>query len=208
MVPGIILTATVYIIWDVIFTRSGIWGFNHSYTRDWYIGGLPVEEWLFFIIVPYCCFFLYEVLRYFVRDFYFPRTSRFVIYLLLALFLVSIPFVYERVYTLTSVLFAAFLLVLQLVQKTYKSWFSGFLLTYFVSLIPFLIVNGILTSFPVVWYDNAENLGIRIYTIPLDDLIYLFGMLLPSFNIYNLLIRRFGSITLRERMQLHLNTGF
>jgi lycopene cyclase domain-containing protein len=208
MLPGILLTAFVFIVWDILFTRAGVWGFNHSYTKDWYIAGLPLEEWLFFIIIPYCCFFLYEVLRYFVKEFYFPRFSKFVIYFLLALFLVSIPFVYKRTYTVTAMGFASLMLILQLLQKSYRTWFSGFFLTYIVSLIPFLIVNGVLTYLPVVWYDNAENIGFRIYTIPVDDLIYLFGLLLPSVNIYNILIRRFGSITLRERMNLHRHTGF
>ena len=52
-------------------------------------------------------------------------------------------------------------------------------------LIPFLIVNGILTgSFikdEVVWYDDLENLGLRIFTIPIEDAFY--GMLLLSLSI-------------------------
>ena len=107
-----------------------------------------------------------------------------------------------------SMAFLAIILVLQLYQKTYNKWFSGFMLTYIVSLIPFFLVNGILTSIPIVWYDNAENLGLRIFTIPIDDFIYLFGLLLPSFNIYNILIRRFGSDSLKERLLLQKNTGF
>lgn len=41
-----------------------------------------------------------------------------------------------------------------------------------VALIPMAFVNGILTGNPVLIYDNAENLGIRIGTIPLEDFFY------------------------------------
>ena len=46
-------------------------------------------------------------------------------------------------------------------------------------LIPFLIVNGILTgSFiedEVVWYNSSGNLGIRILTIPVEDVAEMYG---------------------------------
>jgi len=60
-----------------------------------------------------------------------------------------------------------------------------FYFSFLITLIPFLIVNGILTgSFiegEVVWYNNHENLDIRIGTIPLEDMFY--GMLLILMNI-------------------------
>ena len=58
-------------------------------------------------------------------------------------------------------------------------------------MIPFIITNGILTgSFiedQVVWYNDNYNLGLRIFTIPVEDVFY--GMLLLFSNviIYELL---------------------
>ncbi len=208
ILPGLLLTGALYIGWDSWFTARGVWGFNHNYTRDAYLLGMPLEEWLFFLVVPYCCIFLYEVMRYYIKRFHFPGTSRLIIYLLLALLLLSLPFIYQRIYTLAAVAFTSLMLILQLAQRTYLTWFSGFLLTYLVSIIPFMVVNGALTSLPVVWYNNAETLGIRIYTIPLDDFIYLFGLLLPTVNIYQILLRRFASPQLKKKMRLSEITGF
>jgi lycopene cyclase domain-containing protein len=69
-------------------------------------------------------------------------------------------------------LFAAFI---------YKSDNLGrFFLAYFISLIPFLICNGLLTALPVVIYNNNENMNLRLFTIPLEDTLYgLSLMLIP-----------------------------
>jgi lycopene cyclase domain-containing protein len=53
----------------------------------------------------------------------------------------------------------------------------SFILLSYIAVIPFfLLSNGILTgSFleaPVVNYNDAENLGIRIFTIPIEDTMY------------------------------------
>jgi lycopene cyclase domain-containing protein len=58
-------------------------------------------------------------------------------------------------------------------------------LAYLVILLPFFIVNGILTGTgleePVVWYNDNENMGVRLFTIPVEDTIY--GFLLIGLNI-------------------------
>jgi hypothetical protein len=64
---GIVVMAVVFLIWDAIFTANGVWGFTRATSPARISPGLPIEEWLFFLVVPYSCVFLYEVMRYFVR---------------------------------------------------------------------------------------------------------------------------------------------
>ncbi len=181
---GIFIMSLVFISWDVIFTRNGVWWFAHEYVLGIYLLGLPIEEWLFFVVIPYCVMFIYEVLRYFFPHFVFPRTV-FVVSLALAIaFIVIAALNTQRIYTLVVMLLTGLLLISQLGLRNHKTWLSHFFLTYLVSLIPFFIVNGVLTSRPVVSYNDLENLGIRLYTIPVEDSVYLMGMMLMVNMVY------------------------
>jgi len=61
-------------------------------------------------------------------------------------------------------------------QYVIKSTYLGrFYLSWVVCLIPFLIVNGILTAMPILIYNNLHILNVRVYTIPIEDAFY--GML-------------------------------
>jgi len=92
----------------------------------------------------------------------------------------------DNYYTLSATALA-FGLTLFLVQQK-KTWFSQFVLTYIVCLIPFLIVNGILTGqfteAPIVWYSEKHIVGFRLGTIPLEDLFYNYCLILPIIWIY------------------------
>ena len=65
---AILFPALFYIVWDIFFTAKGIWSFNEDYITGFKIYNLPVEEVLFFFVVPYCCVFIYECMRC-----YFPQ---------------------------------------------------------------------------------------------------------------------------------------
>lgn len=176
---GIGVTGAVFIVWDVLFTSWGVWGFNAQYLTGLHIGNLPIEEWLFFIVVPYACVFIYAVLNFFIQRDLVGRAARPMALVLGVGLLVMAAMFYDRAYTVTTFsLLGIFLLVHGFVLKS--PWLGRFFLGYAVALIPFFVVNGILTgSFipeEVVWYNNAENLGLRLGTIPVEDIFY--GMLL------------------------------
>jgi lycopene cyclase domain-containing protein len=65
---SIAVTGTAFIIWDIIFTMRGVWGFNPAYHTGLYIINLPLEEILFFITVPYSAMFIYEVLGVYLKE--------------------------------------------------------------------------------------------------------------------------------------------
>ena len=192
--PSILRAMVLFILWDVIFTRMGIWGFNTDYVVGWHLWHLPVEEWLFFLIIPFSCLFIFDVIAfYFPRlQITSPRMNR-ILLLSLAIALLTIAFTFlNRYYTfIVSLLTAAYLLLLVIFRRRI-TWLAHFLIAYVIALIPFTIVNGILTSLPVVWYNPAENLGIRFISIPLEDFIYLFLLLLMVTDYYQVLLKRVG----------------
>jgi len=58
----------LFIIWDIIATSRGHWSFNQNYTIGFKIYNLPIEEVLFFIIIPFCGLFTWESVKYFTRE--------------------------------------------------------------------------------------------------------------------------------------------
>ena len=182
--PSLLIPGILFLIWDSYFTSIGVWGFNEKYLTGIQVYNLPLEEILFFICIPYCCVFTYEVLNYFVKQDVLGKYARYGT-TILAYILVAVSFKYsDKAYTVsTSVLTALFLLLHLVVLK--KAYWSKLIFSYLVILVPFFMVNGILTGTgleePIVWYNNEENLGIRMLTIPIEDSIY--GFLLIASNI-------------------------
>ena len=87
----------------------------------------------------------------------------------------------------TSVNFLVGALALTIHYLLFKEKYLGrFIFAYLVHLIPLMICNGILTGGlteePVVIYNNSENLGIRIWTVPIEDLIYSMTLLLINIS--------------------------
>ena len=177
------LTMGVFIPWDVIFTINGVWGFNSDYFLGVEILSLPFEEWLFFICIPFACVFThYAVLLYFPNLKLKKVTTKAIsISLVLILFVLALVN-YDKWYTLVN--FSLAIPLTWLVYKYNPQLLQHFLLTFLVMLIPFFIVNGVLTGSwidnQVVWYNDAENLGIRMGTIPLEDSIYAYSMILMN----------------------------
>ena len=190
---GVIITSVVFIIWDVFFLRMGIWGFNPDYYLGYTFFGLPMEEWMFFLFIPYACIFMhYSLLELFPKFSYNQKRSKQITVLLLCYFTVSLILNYNKWYPLVNYTLAIALLLL--VYTSNKNLLRTYYKTFVIMLIPFILVNGVLTGTgindQVVWYNNLENCGVRFFTIPIEDATYAFTMILSTLYIIDFLEKR------------------
>jgi len=190
---SLFIVAFFFLVWDVIFTKIGVWGFNPTYHVNFTIFGLPLEEILFFICIPYASIFTHYAVGYFFSN--LELSKKVTSYLTIVLFFISVVVLIlntDKWYTLVNFSVFAGLLAYSFFAK--NMILQKFYLTFLVILIPFFIVNGILTgSFihqEVVWYNNAENLGFRIGTVPIEDAFYAFSMLFANL----ILIEKFKKV--------------
>lgn len=190
------LAAIPFLIWDAVFTDQGVWWFNDRYLIGSRVWGLPIEEILFFICIPFSCVFTFHCLTRFFNLAWSLRIERLVA-VCFAVFLFSVGLIFfDRLYTMVTFVSTA-LLILFAVFIFKINWFGKAMTVYGVLILPFLIVNGLLTGTgldePVVSYNNSENLGIRIMTIPVEDTIYGFELFFLTLLFFFLFTRRQNS---------------
>ncbi len=182
---SMVIVGIPFLIWDAIAASRGDWSFNAAYTLNINILGLPIEEILFFITVPYAILFLYETYLFYIPKNKWEIDFRFFIIPLLLSVFTAIIFS-NKYYTLTVFSFLSFLFILLLITKPIflrQKYFGVFLL---FSFIPFGIENYILTSVPIVTYNASSIWGIRITAIPLEDFFYSFTLVTLYIYFYEL----------------------
>lgn len=203
--PAMTATAVFFIVWDSIFTANAVWGFNPKFVTGISLFSLPLEEILFFFCIPYSSIFAYEALGL-IKLKVESQKSKVISLLLFVVCVTGIILFYDKAYTFYTCLFLGIFLLLQLLWIK-GSYLGRFYFAYLVILIPFTIVNGLLTGSwigePVVWYNNEENLGIRFLTIPVEDVFYGMLMLGMSVSIYeSLKVKVFFTTKSTERTKI------
>ncbi|UAY51241.1 lycopene cyclase domain-containing protein [Ferruginibacter albus] len=169
------IVAIPFIAWDIWFTAKGVWWFNKDYTLGVSIAGLPIEEWLFFICIPFSSIFTYySIDKFFKWDWLSGFNNLIVFVSVIACSVVALHH-YEKMYTLvTTVATIITLIYLHFIVRA--EWIGKASLVFTILMLGFFPVNGVLTGMglksPIVNYNPAEFLGIRVGTIPVEDAVY------------------------------------
>lgn len=180
---SIFLVLIPFIIWDALVTGRH-WWFNDLYITGIKILGLPLEEWLFFMTVPFAVLFIWEIMITKTDNPVSPGLSHINLLFLLIIIPAGILLVDGKEYSAIALLALAASGGLDLLLKTQILARPN---TYIYLAIVFLlnlIFNGYLTSRPIVLYDAAYQMNFRIFTIPFEDILYGFGLILINTILY------------------------
>ncbi|HRB71991.1 lycopene cyclase domain-containing protein [Flavobacterium sp. WV_118_3] len=174
-IKAAILVAIPFIAWDIYFTASNVWWFNTDYTLGITIAGLPLEEMLFFIFIPFSCVFTYySIDKYYKWDSLSALNNILVFVSVIVLSLVALLNT-DKLYTLVTAV-ATILTLVYLHFVVRAVWITKASLVFTILMLGFFPVNGILTGTgiesPIVNYNPKEFLGIRMLTIPVEDAVY------------------------------------
>ncbi|PKR82229.1 lycopene cyclase domain-containing protein [Brumimicrobium salinarum] len=178
--PAILVVGSLFIAWDVFFTDIGVWGFNPEYLSGIHFFNLPIEECMFFFTIPYACVFIYECVKAYFPKFRPVQFSYFFSLLFTITCLVLGIIFYDNWYTSVALIGAGLINWIVYFGFTPR-WHPFFIVAFLITQVPFLIVNGVLTGVatdaPVVWYNEKEIIGLRVLSIPIEDIFYNFFML-------------------------------
>lgn len=180
-----VLVAIPFIAWDVWFTHKGVWWFNTSYTIGISIFNLPLEEWLFFLCIPFACVFTFFCLDKFFNLVWANSLSTVIVFISVIVCSLIALLHHDRMYTfVTAVATTLSLIFFYFFAKV--EWIGKASLVFTILMLGFLPVNGVLTGTglesPIVNYNPDEFLNIRILTIPIEDAVYGYTQFL--WNIY------------------------
>jgi len=182
-IPAILITAFPFLVWDAIVAGRH-WWFNENYTLGFRVVGLPIEECLFFITVPFAGIFIWESLRFNYTN-RLIAGMRFVYYLLyFCAPLGALLFVQGKQYTGLMLFSLAITALYDRLSKT-RLLLQKLLYVYLtIAGVLILLFNGYLTARPIVMYDDRYQLGVKIGTIPIEDFGYGFSLLLLATMLY------------------------
>ncbi|NTU73510.1 lycopene cyclase domain-containing protein [Candidatus Roizmanbacteria bacterium] len=74
----VIVASIPFILWDMLAVTRGHWWFNSNFITGWKVGYLPIEEVLFFLLIPQACLFIWVALHRFrsFHEFFTTVTSK------------------------------------------------------------------------------------------------------------------------------------
>jgi lycopene cyclase domain-containing protein len=184
LLPALVLMAVLFTVWDMVFSHLLIRTFNPSHVIGFYFLGIPFEEYLLFLLSPFAVTVMYEYMSNIVPEKMRQQNGNSFAMILAVIFLFLAMAFRQFPYTFYTCLFSS--LLLQFNVYFLKSEFLGrYFFVFAVALVPAMLIHAVLTSHPVIQYSNAGISGIKIGTIPFEDIALLMLQTLLVLTIFD-----------------------
>ena len=187
MIPAIIFSGAIFILLNIRLLETGIISFNYNYLTGKNILSLPIEEWLFLLLISLFSFSVYILVNVNLANFEKPNLFLAISVILLLVFGFEAWFSREKLVPF----FIFFLLTIYfgytIFRNRFKLHLSKFYVSYGIAVVPFFLFKGILYSLPVILYNNEHILGIRLFSVPIEEFGFFFLLMLINITIFEYL---------------------
>ncbi|NQU88373.1 MAG: hypothetical protein HQ541_21720 [Mariniphaga sp.] len=188
MFPALILSGALFIMFEIRFIEFNIWQFNSQFLIGRFYLTLPIEEWLYYIILPLVGFLIYRLVGNIQKlnsnANYFVAMSL----ILVGIFAVISYINRQLIYTFVIFMFLTVYFGYVIFRGRFKKHYLTFYISFLFSLIPFFILNSILNGLPVVTYNTEYIIGFFLFKVPIENIAAFFLLYLMNISIYNYLL--------------------
>jgi lycopene cyclase domain-containing protein len=174
LLAGYLFVSLPFMVWDVWATARGHWAFNPEFILGPELFGVPLEEYLFFLAVPFALIYTWGVIKKYVGDIGIPAIMPLIVMGAAAAFTIwSLVYYWDNGYTRTVAI--VLLLTILLLVGSRLAYTLRFWTFQLVLLGLFLVFNSILTMLPIVTYDPNAIIGFKFGDIPIEDFMFNFA---------------------------------
>jgi lycopene cyclase domain-containing protein len=190
LVPAIVFSGAIFVMWNMRFNELLIWTYNPNYITGILLARVPLEEWISFLIIPFSSVYIYAFLKIKLEK--LDKQNIFVaLSLLLFIGMGTLAYVFRRnMFSFFTFFLGAIYLGYTVFRNRFKKYYTAFYGSFIVSLLPFIVVSIVALRLPVITYNTDHIIGIQVFGIPFERFFYLFLMLLITTTIYEYLSER------------------
>lgn len=186
LIVAILCSGTFFVLRNYYLIHIGVKVYNPEHLIGSYIFGMPIEDILFFVTVPYAFIFIYRwTTKYFKHLEIQQFTYVFSLILTLTSILLSVVY-YDHIYTFLTVSVLAIFNGVVYFGYTPK-WYSKFLIAFFLVTLHYILIDGIITlsvENKIVFHAEDSVIGLYFFSIPIEDLLGFFLLFLMVTTCY------------------------
>ena len=126
LIPAILFSVAIFVMWDLRFEEQAIWRFNSEFLTGMNILNLPIEEWLYFIGIPFLGVFIFENIKYYFNNFERPNTFLGLSLALFILFVIVAYFSRQKLYPFFTFFLLSIYLGYTIFRNRFKKHYTKF----------------------------------------------------------------------------------